>query len=1004
MAKKTQDAATTARLEDDDPRSLQLLLSHIGAGSSYKKLQAQGVTNLVELRKVIGSAPGKDALRKALSGKTATTSDALAGELVGADDVDERLGTLLTEIEPNRMVKLKPPARTILRPRANAELKAYLGANGFGAELMPVFESEGVTSLDSLRRALNNKSDAKGTFQKLTRKLGKTTDLDATTTVLGSAELSNQLASLSLPMLEAEQAKPRPDFRQSGLDANAVARYEHLKQAVDEVNALRQQDADKAHDLSDDISEKTQQRLASILTKVNSRDLLNVFDGRSPATVEDLNEALDAVTHGLSRAADEAFSALIFKDWKPQDVDALATQNCLKRGLLISATGIYEVSGSDLVTAVCGRGTPAAYEEVVSDYESEQNYQLAERTIKESSHTYSTSNSLLGGFFTSSGIGAICGAFQYAKSRMTSESKAHAQKTWQSVKVKERSVYAPKMVITLPRETIALSDTAVRHLMQISKADPQLHDEYARLFLSNFGGHVFRSVTLGGRYSYVARAESTSRETYDDLETALSEAQQKAGSLGAGFFGKFLAGGSSAHENTTSSVSATSMVTKAGKKQQDVRVNIVGRGGLQEMPFDQWRQSLLRSEWWSVIDRREAIAVWDLLRTTESVELDADKRGILAKLLERVWIHDVFLQSLNGSDLACYRRLAEGIRAATEKGTRIDTVKQLEEVLKTHASALAKPQMRLKYVTVTRDEETKGGAVEVTLPPPWKILSGGGGALTNTDHVLIESYPIKETKNGKEIWKWRLKTRAAAYTDHDDRAKAKLTMGLILLYDPDNEWDVRVFDRKAEDSLEQHEMGIDAFGFVITGGGARIDYYERPTITGIGFPHEAVTQARYAPLRVWCVKTANVQSPHGGDGTNVRAHMLTGYVIAIKATNGAALEPVYTSTLTDKRHHPTAELVHERGASDSPMIGGGAWVTGQRNFISWSMPVLDADGRGIWKAYSADRADWKDEQQLQLVTIGLKNIETSITPESHTGAGYNCSFKDAYTDWKNEHL
>ncbi len=991
------NGAPAAELKDSDNELLLRFLRQYGADASYTVIAAQGIGNVAALREVVSNESLRNDLAKALEGEGATVGDKRVARFFRDID-DKKMDKLLAEVE--RTVAREPePKPERVRLRATDELREYLGQKGFGPELMPIFESQGVTSLDALKRVVAKPEGA--AYTTLKKKLSEETELDGKV-YPGSEELAEGLKMISLPDVDAVQnpVLAAPDFRRTGLDDEAKNRYAQLKQAVQEVDELRQRDADAAKNLAQEISEKTRERLDSILTRVNARELLNVFQRRAPATAKELNEALDAVSDRLIAGAQDSLNDVI-NDRKTdlKTDEELARANCLRRGVLITATGIYECSGSDLVKGACGRGTPGAYEEIVCDYASEQSYQFAEKTVKESSHTYANSNSILGGFFSSSGIGAVSGAFQYAQSKMSSEARDRAEQTWKALKVKERSIYAPKAVVTLPRERIELSQTAVRYLKQIVASDEQKQTEYARLFLANFGGHIFRAVTLGGRYSFVAKAESSSRDTYEGLETALSEAQKKAGSLAAGFFGSFLLGGSTAHEDETTSASATGMTTVVGAQNQTVHVSIAVRGGLQEMPLDQWKQSLMRREWWRVIDRREAIAVWDLLRTTEPADLSVADREKLAALLERVWVQDVFLESLAESKLAVYEKFAQLLRA---NGTRIFTAKQLETQLRDQERRLAPPRMVLKYLTVTSKEITKGGEMVITLPDPWKIISGGGGTLEKTAQVLVESYPRKVTApDGKVSWEWHLKTRASANTDVGDDAKAALTIGLILLYDPTQDWDVHVFERKVTSKEKKQEIPVgDASGYVLTGGGLRIDYYDRPTITGSGFPPEAAAAtAERIPLQAYRVKTGNVQTSSSGDDQHWKEHSLTAYAIGIRAANGAAIEPVYSTLLSKEEQHLNTELAHVRGANGSPMIGGGAWVTGEKNFLSWSLPVLENSGRGLWKAYSADRAGVVDKEKMQLVTIGLKNVEARIYTENLPPMFHQYKFTEAYETW-----
>jgi hypothetical protein len=1003
VTNKTTDNAAPEKLQDSDNELLRRFLRQIDADASYPRIAAQGISTVSGLRNALKTETTRKALAVALEEGEPTVGDRLTARYVLSTD-DTKMDKVLADVDRHVVrppePEPTPPAPPVrVSPRANAALTDYLHKKGIAPEMMPVFESHGVTSLEALNRVVSDKGKGDSTYKKLKDALGKATPIDDKIYV-GSKEVADGLDSLTLPEIEEAQGSSPADFRKTGLNDAAKERYAQLKAAVQEVDALRQRDADAASELSKDLSDKTQARLESILTRVNSRELLGVFDGNPPTTGKDLNKLLDSVSDRLIAGTQDAFNGMIYKETDSQTSEELTRANCLRRGVLITATGIYECSGSDLVTGKCGRGTPGAFEEIISDYESEENYQFAEKTIKESSHTYTNSNSILGGFFSSSGIGAVSAAFKYGQSEMSSKAKATAAKTWHSLKIKERSIYAPKTVITLPREGIELSGTALRYLKQIAAADEKTKTEYARLFLANFGGHVFRSVTLGGRYSYVARAESKSKETYDELDEALSEAHQKAGSFAAGFFGGFgLGGASTAHDDQKTSASATSITTTTGKRNQVVRVNIVVHGGLQEMPLDQWKQSLLRDTWWRVIDRREAIAVWDLLRTTESPGFDKDARLKLAELLERVWVEDVFLESLATSRMANYEKFA---RMLDEMRVRsVCTVKGLESAFDIQIRKLAPPPMSLRYLTVTSKEEAAGGEMEITVPHPWKILSGGGGALGKTGQVLIESYPKKAEigADGKACWRWHLKTRPAAY-ENVDQTRGALTIGVILLYDPTDAWDVQLIARKVTSKEAEQDVVVDASGLLITGGGLRIDYYDRPAISGSGFSPDDADATEHQPLHSYHVKTGAVLRNDSSDNGSRVPHSLTAYAIGVRANNGALLEPVYTTLISKKAsNHLNEELANASGVG-AAMLGGGAWTTGLSNFLSWSLPVVSDSGRGMWRAYSADRAGKEDKQKLQIVTIGLKNVDVRFSADPLPPDFHKYTFTDAYAEWE----
>jgi hypothetical protein len=115
---------------------------------------------------------------------------------------------------------------------------------------------------------------------------------------------------------------------------------------------------------------------------------------------------------------------------------------------------------------------------------------------------------------------------------------------------------------------------------------------------------------------------------------------------GFGFFGKALFGIGGAYEHRDSGASATSATIKTRDKTQAVTVNIVVNGGVQEVPIREWKRSLSRNPFWKVIDRRDPIAIWEILEYTSVSGLTAEQQKEVSKLLQEIWVQEIFLPSL----------------------------------------------------------------------------------------------------------------------------------------------------------------------------------------------------------------------------------------------------------------------------------------------------------------------------------------------------------------------
>jgi hypothetical protein len=267
----------------------------------------------------------------------------------------------------------------------------------------------------------------------------------------------------------------------------------------------------------------------------------------------------------------------------------------------------------------------------------------------------------------------------------------------------------------------------------------------------------------------------------------------------------------------------------------------------------------------------------------------------------------------------------------------------------------------------------------VTLPAGYKLLSGGGGSTEGKGQYIAESYPSYDEASKR--WSWRLKLRVDI---KPEGAKFKgVRVSVIALEDPKNEWDVALFSSQAADMSPAHKWSVSpALGYVITGGGAKISWFDRPALSGCGFTPETIAEG--GSFDAFSAKSNHVRTPDEEKSNSYyQDHKLTAYAIGVKARNGVALQPRYSCLKIEKKQHPEGAVTYSQASPDNSfMLGGGVWVTGDKNFFSASYPDIDArTGYCTWVARSQDRHIAAAEEMM-LVAIGLDGVNSTIRNES----------------------
>jgi hypothetical protein len=226
---------------------------------------------------------------------------------------------------------------------------------------------------------------------------------------------------------------------------------------------------------------------------------------------------------------------------------------------------------------------------------------------------------------------------------------------------------------------------------------------------------------------------------------------------------------------------------------------------------------------------------------------------------------------------------------------------------------------------------------EASVPFGYKLI--GGGAKVNwsgAGNLLTASYP-----SGR---RW-----IADSKDHDIPDPASITAYAIGLFDPFNRWDVQV--RRATSAVAQHpSVSVSVpFGYVMTGGGAKVNWTGNGNLLTASFP---------SSRRTWEVRSKDHVHPDPAS--------ITAYVIGIRARNGA-LGPrmVIASTTTNVTAHPSGSV---SVGFPFRVSGGGArdnW-SGAGNLLTASYPT----GARTWAAAGKDH-EISDPASLTIYAIGL---------------------------------
>ncbi|MCG8379087.1 MAG: cell envelope integrity protein TolA [Proteobacteria bacterium] len=284
------------------------------------------------------------------------------------------------------------------------------------------------------------------------------------------------------------------------------------------------------------------------------------------------------------------------------------------------------------------------------------------------------------------------------------------------------------------------------------------------------------------------------------------------------------------------------------------------------------------------------------------------------------------------------RKLEEARLIELERKRQEEETKQLALEEQKRMAEEAKRSINLKVFSHTGEKEQHPTA-SVRVPSEYKILGGGAeNHWKGAGNLLTSSYP-------KDAQTWY-----ASGKDHSHVSPSTITVWAIALHDPDNDWDVRIFNQTGQTAQHPNASITIPSSFVMTGGGAKVNWTGEGNLLTASFPKDQHSwEARS--------KDHSIASP----GT------ITVYAIGIRRRDGEQiLESKIFKNTGSKAQHPSVSVSVESGFL---LTGGGARVnwTGAGNLLTSSYSV----GDGTWSASSKDHSH-VDSATITAYAIGLK--------------------------------
>lgn len=248
------------------------------------------------------------------------------------------------------------------------------------------------------------------------------------------------------------------------------------------------------------------------------------------------------------------------------------------------------------------------------------------------------------------------------------------------------------------------------------------------------------------------------------------------------------------------------------------------------------------------------------------------------------------------------------------------------------------PKIEVKTFENTSSSSNRP-SVSVTVSDGYKII--GGGAKVNYSGagcLLTESYP-----NGTS---WTVKAK-----DHLVGNNASVTAYAIAIFDPNNQWDVRIFQATGATANHPEASVKVEEGYVMTGGGAKDNWSGQGNLLTASFPVTNDT---------WKAKGKD-------QGVADRANV-TVYAIGIKPVKKCSkkLENKIFQATSEPANHPSGRVE----ISGNYFLTGGGTIA---NYGGWGSLLTSSypDSSKGWLGSSKDHNN-ADKASLDIYAIGLK--------------------------------
>ena len=234
--------------------------------------------------------------------------------------------------------------------------------------------------------------------------------------------------------------------------------------------------------------------------------------------------------------------------------------------------------------------------------------------------------------------------------------------------------------------------------------------------------------------------------------------------------------------------------------------------------------------------------------------------------------------------------------------------------------------------------------------------------VTTLDQAVPTSTPAPDAavRQADEVWAKAIEAKSVEQT--------------IAMYDPENEWDVKLFHDKTPMQQQSQEERLDIPPkYYLTGGGAAVD---SSRLVSAGKFVSAFLVSSYPEAgggRAWIAQTH--------DHINEDLHHLEAYAIGIRPNNGRELE---VETFSQDSKEEACPSVHAMPPESFVLVGGGAQVHEMPNhhlFASYPGAVGDTWHADSWCASSTEHQDTK-HSKLTAYAIGIVGAAYSTSSNS----------------------